>query len=279
MREHPQLFLPRNEVVYFEDPGYSSRDPTLFHRLFSPAAPGQHCGFKRPELLARPECPLRVVRDLPDVRLVAVLREPLARTVSAYFHYMRAGVIPVVPLNVGLRQILRGEIDAQFPMAQEVVNYSLYGQHLQRYLNLFERDAVMVLLDEDFRQNATGTLRQVYSFLGVRPDFVPESVTARANTGVYALTRIRLLRQGSRFVYRYRRGSSFVDLREDWLARGAYRAVGWVDRVGLAPFFRNAPPELDNDVRSELAELFADDLDQLEGILRRPLELWRRALN
>jgi hypothetical protein len=185
----------------------------------------------------------------------------------------------MVPLNVGLKRILRGELNANFPKAREVVEYSLYGQHLQRYLDLFDREAVMVLLDDEFRQDPAATLRQVYNFLGVREAFVPGSMTARANTGVYPLTRLRLLRRGSRFVYQYRPGSAFVELSDSWRTRAAYRAVGWLDRAALAPLFGNRPPELDKDLRSQLAEIFALDFVQLEGILGHPLERWRRAFN
>lgn len=275
LREHPQLFLPRNEVVYFEDPDYEQRDAAFLSRLFATAAPTQRCGFKRPELLSRPECPERISQELPDARLVAVLREPISRTVSAYFHYMRAGVLPLAPLNVGIRQILGGELDAEFPKAREVVDYSRYGEHLLRYYQLFRPSSILVLLDEDFRQGALATLERVHSFLGVRPDFVPSMLTERANSGVYSLPRLRLLRTGSRFVYRYRRGSRYVSLRDNWRTRGAYRAVRWADRAALAPLYGNAAPELAHDVRVELTKLFASDLDQLEALLDRPLDRWR----
>lgn len=277
LREHPQLFLPRDEVVYFEDPQYEQRDAAYLSRLFATAAPTQRCGFKRPELLSRPECPERISRELPDARLVAVLREPISRTVSAYFHYMRAGVLPLAPLNVGIRRILEGELDAEFPKAREVVDYSRYGEHLSRYYQLFRPSSILVLLDEDFRQDALATLETVHSFLGVRPDFVPSMVTERANSGVYSLPRLRLLRAGSRFVYRYRRGSRYVDLRDNWRTRSAYGAVRWADRAALAPLYGNAAPELAHDVRAELTELFASDLDQLEALLDRPLDRWREA--
>lgn len=263
--------------MYFEDPDYERRDVDRLARLFAVASPIQRCGFKRPELLSRPECPERVARELPSARLIAVLREPISRTVSAYFHYMRAGVVPLAPLNVGMRRILRGELDADFPKAREVIEYSRYGEHLLRYYQRFQASSILVLLDEDFRQDAVATLQQVHAFLDVRPDFLPSSLNQRANAGVYSLSRLRLLRAGSRFIYRYRRGSPYVTLRDNLGTRIAYRAVRWVDRTALAPLYGNAIPELDEDVRLQLTELFAPDLDQLEAMLDRPLDRWRQA--
>ncbi|HEV2068623.1 MAG TPA: sulfotransferase [Acidimicrobiales bacterium] len=277
LREHPQLFLPRNEIVYFEDPDYDQRDVAFLSRLFATAGPTQRCGFKRPELLARPECPERIFQELPDARLVAVLREPISRTVSAYFHYMQAGVLPLAPLNIGIRRILRGELDAEFPKAREILDYSRYGEHLLRYYELFPPSSILVLVDEDLRQGAVATLERVYAFLGVQPGFVPSMLTERANAGVYPLPRIRLLRGGSRFIYGYRHGSPYVSLRYNWKTRSAYRAVRWVDRTALAPLYGNPIPELDEDLRVQLTQLFAADLDRLESILDRPLDRWREA--
>lgn len=277
LREHPELYLPRKEVVYFEDPDYDQQDTDYLPRLFAMVPPTQRCGFKRPELLSRPECPERIARDLPHAQLIAVLREPVSRTVSAYFHYMGAGVLPLAPLNLGLARILRGELDDAYPKAREVIDYSRYGAHLRRYYRLFDSKSILVLLDEDLRRDAEDTLQRVHAFLGVRPDFVPSGMGERANAGVYSLTRLRVLRRGSRFIYRYRPGEPYVALRDNWRTRAAYRAVRWVDRATLAPVLGNEAPELDSGLRAQLAEQFAPDLDVLEELLDRPLDRWREA--
>lgn len=277
LREHPELYLPRKEVVYFEDPDYDQQDTNYLQRLFAMVPPTQRCGFKRPELLSRPECPERIARDLPHAQLIAVLREPVSRTVSAYFHYMGAGVLPLAPLNLGLARILRGELDDAYPKAREVIDYSRYGAHLRRYYRLFDSKSILVLLDEDLRRDAEDTLQRVHAFLGVRPDFVPSGLGERANAGVYSLARLRMLRRGSRLIYRYRPGERYVSLRDNWRTRAAYRAVRWVDRATLAPVLGNEAPELDSGLRAQLADQFAPDLDVLEKLLDRPLDRWREA--
>ena len=94
--EHPDVFMLPLEEGYFDDPWYEPRrlDGWLEKR-FHAAGDRAARGFRRAELLAFPECPARIAHDLPGVRLIAVLRNPVDRAVSAYHHYVAAGLLPV----------------------------------------------------------------------------------------------------------------------------------------------------------------------------------------
>src|SRR5690606_17419350 len=90
--EHPQIFMPPSEVAFFEDSLYSADRLGDFEKHFAPAKKGQVIGVKRPNLLGHPECPERLRRHMPDLKIVVTLRNPIERAVSGYFHYMKSGL-------------------------------------------------------------------------------------------------------------------------------------------------------------------------------------------
>ncbi len=97
---HPQV-LPalRKEVHHFDqaDRGlawYRAHFPTEDERAraASKHGPPVRSGEATPFYLAHPAVPSRMHAVLPDVRLIAILRDPVTRAVSGYHHAVRYGV-------------------------------------------------------------------------------------------------------------------------------------------------------------------------------------------
>ena len=52
----------------------------------------QCCGEVTPYYLFHPEVPQRIKSQLPDVKLIVLLRDPVERALSQYFHSRRLGL-------------------------------------------------------------------------------------------------------------------------------------------------------------------------------------------
>ncbi|MEQ8838106.1 MAG: sulfotransferase, partial [Lacipirellulaceae bacterium] len=191
LEEHPEIFMPPYEVAFFEGELYSPERMDAFESHFQAAQAGQLVGFKRPNLLGLPECPERLAKHLPEAKLIAVLRNPVARAVSAYFHYMKTGFLPIVPLEVGMPKILDGQY-TEYPRASEVLTFGLYGEHLANYLKFFPEEQLRVVTLENIKQAGQQTIEELYDFLGVERSFQPSSGGSRPMAASYSLTRLRL---------------------------------------------------------------------------------------
>lgn len=293
LRQHPGLFLPRYETPDFEDPFYlEDKVQVRLHRVLAAARPGQIMGIKRPDYLGRPECPARLARHLPQARLIAVLRHPAARAISAYYWYMQVGILPVRPLNEGLAELLDGagtrpragahpRAGAQAQSkAPEVLSYGLYHQHLQRYSQFFAPQQMLILLDRDLRADARGALQRVFTFLQVAPD-APIDLRRRPKQSIYALPRLRWLAWANqRFFYDTwltPEKMLALTLQESRLARLAYYACVAVDRLALQPLFGNAPPALEPTLAQALNDYYRQDVLALQSWLNQDLSQWLQA--
>lgn len=271
LRRHPQIHTPRREVPYFEDPWYDGGYDPL-PAIARTAGTERIWGFKRPNLLGLPECPARIYARTPAAKLLMTLREPVARTVSAYYLYMRSGSLPLLPLNEGLLRILQGPTDPRYPWATEVITFSMYATHLRSYRRYFPSGAFCILLDDDIRLDPMGALRSAFEHLGVDSSRTV-SLPARTNEGVYSLPAIRIQRLGSRLLYSRDPNGQFMRPRLGFLPRAAGVAMSVGQRILSRPA-SNRPESLDPGVRKQLIDRLAPDTIELERVLNRSLESW-----
>lgn len=279
LAEHPDVYIPRAEVRFFEDPEYGEGNPDRLAALFRNAGQVKARGIKRPGYLARPEVAPRIRALLPQARLIAVLRDPVQRAVSGYFHLMRTGFLPIRPLETGLTAILDGA-PGEHPRSSEVLDFGFYHRHLSHYLELFDASQLLVILLDDLRAEPERTMHQVYRFIGVDdhdPSGRAGGVEVTRNTGVYSPWRLRMLALANPLRYEYDAGGTRRRPRRAIRtpARLAARAIETLDRRLLAPLLERGAPRPDPRLRQRLFELYAQDIDRLESMLGRSLDAWR----
>lgn len=268
MAQHPGIEIAVGEVRTFEDPHYSPAAVAMLPGLFE-GDPTLTRGIKRPDYLGQPDVAGRLAEHLPNAKLFVVIREPIARAISAYYHYVRHGFVPVRPLDEAFTLLLNDTWARAYPRSTEILDYGLYGKHISRYLEHFSRDQLLVFEQKGLTGDPLGSLRQAFEFLGVDPTFAPESTASVSNKGVYSPARLRLLRTKNRFTHRY---TPNLDRREPrkqtppgWLWNAA--VVG-LDRVVLSRFDEGRPPELSPEIRSKLTAYYAQDADALSDVLQ-----------
>ena len=213
LSEHPEVFMPENETPFFESPDYENGELIELESLFD--GRGERLlGIKRPAYLAKPEVPERIAQHIPDAKLVAILRNPLERSISAYYHNMRYGFIPPRNIEAGLRDIITGKYEFDYPRSGEIIEFGRYHKHLQRYTKHFGKEQILILFHEDILNDKLGEVRKTYRFLGVDESFVPKALNSRPQAVLYSLTRLRLLALRNRFTYSYSKTRTRVYLKK-----------------------------------------------------------------
>lgn len=277
--QHPAVDLAKGEVPSFEDPYYDRGAVDRLSELFGPRRPDVRRGIKRPDYLGQSAVPARLAAHVPSTKLFAVLRDPVARAVSAYFHYVRHNFIPVRPCEEGLTALLDNRLQTQYPRSAEILTYGRYGEHLGRYLDHFPREQMIIFQQERLAAEPAEVVRESYEFIGVDSSFVPGHDIQSSNSGVYDLRRLRFLRTGYRaaFVYekdlRTRRPRRSNPMGSGWLA-----AVRVIDKLALSHLDRSRAPTLSEPLRARLRDYYAADTARLRALLGQnfPASNWLR---
>ena len=190
---HPQVLAGAHKEPHFFDNNHL-RGEHFYRRLFPLRA---HLRARRAitgeattHYLSHPAVPGRVAAMLPDVRLIAILRDPVER---AYSHYQLAHRNGREPLS--FEQALAAEPErlageearllsdpAYRGEAYGVQSYrtrGLYLEQLERWWAAFPPERLLVLRSEDMFQRPGEVYAQVVAFLGLRPDTASTAFAAR----------------------------------------------------------------------------------------------------
>ncbi|MCP9819460.1 sulfotransferase [Synechococcus sp. Cruz-9H2] len=192
LSSHPQVHLPPvKELHYFSL--HHERGPAWYAARFADAPPGSLCGDITPYYIFHPEAPRRIQALLPEVRLIVLLRDPVDRALSQYFHSRRLGFEPLEleealaaePERLaGAEQVLRAD-GGRHRSHQEhsYVSRSRYEQQLARYQALFAPEQLLVLRSEDLFAGSPELWRRLLTFLELAPWQPPAPAVANAGGG------------------------------------------------------------------------------------------------
>jgi hypothetical protein len=131
--------------------------------------------------------PERIHAFNPNARILFILRDPVARTISHYWYMVRF---------FGERRDLLTAIRED----PDYVATSDYAIQMQPYLALFGRERVLAITTEALAEAPESTLAGIYRWLGVDVTFAPPNLAERANETPDVVTQVR----GSGLLHRFR---------------------------------------------------------------------------
>ena len=278
---HPELFLSRvKEPKYYlcgdsppptyTGPGdaHSNREWVWQRRryldLFADAPDHARCGESTPFYLYHRDARRRIATDLPNVRLVAVLRDPVDRAYSNWMHLWSDGLEPCADVVEACARE-QERVDAGWAPFWHYRGLGSYGRQFADLYDHVSPDQVLVLRYRDLVDEPQATLNRVCRFLGVAEDVVTAVPAGNSRPFVHASVRTRVLgpvlRAGAS-------GGRFFPPR-------VWRTVS---RPLVAQLHQRGNPErpaLSPEQREALRGPFLEDIALLERITGESYDDWR----
>ena len=249
--QHPDCFVPVIADPFFFD-RYYDRGMGWYASLFRRAPPAcKAIGELSHDYLFSVAAADRIRRDLPGVKLITCLRNPLERTFSQYLTLVRSGMT-CMSFEVALDE---------YPA---LIDHSLYSRHLQVYLDRFERERLKVLSFETLERDPREFGSEVFDFLGI-PFAEQIDYDKRVNSAGMARSRrlAKLVKWGA-------------NLARDW---SLAQVVGFAKQSPLRTLvYRDYSigerPNIPATAISRLQEVFSPDIKRLEQQLERSFSHW-----
>ena len=250
-----------------------NRIPSLeqYRQLFAKATSQHAVGESSVNYLYSEAAPGLIKALIPDVRMVAILRNPVDRAYSRFLHARRDGLEPLADFAVALaaekQRIAEGYAPAWHYRAR-----GYYHQQLQRYYRHFDRKRIHIMLYDDFCAAPQWELRALFNFLEVDPCFVPDmsqqiNVSGQPRLVARSWLLDHLLNQSNPLKTCAKR-----------LLRPA--ALHLMRRVYVTcNSKREATPQygpLPQAMRRQLQEDFKSDILKLQDLINRDLSRWLR---
>ncbi len=179
LQQHPGFVAPvRKEVHYFDRHYARGLDWYLSH--FPQHRDGAISGDATPYYLYHPLAAGRAGQQLPNAKIVVLLRDPAERARSHYQHEVAKGCEDL-SLEAALdaepsrlegeveRLISDGTYQSYAHQHHSYVSRGRYLEQLLRWEAVYGRDQVLVLTSEDLFADPQSTLATLLEFLGLEP--------------------------------------------------------------------------------------------------------------
>lgn len=195
LAHHPGIFIPDHEIFYFslddirQHPHFFGRVDgewryhdvegkresylSWYASFFAPATDLQLVGENSTSYIASTHAPARIAAVLPDAKIIVMLRDPVTRAYSHYWHLVRAG-----------RTAVDFEDALQFFSAQ-IVERSCYQHQLEGLFRVIPREQVHVIIFERFISEMDAVVDETLGFLGVQGTIDLKALDTRRNAGRY----------------------------------------------------------------------------------------------
>jgi hypothetical protein len=242
LKEHPEVFLPDEKEVHYFDRFYEKGFQWYLSKFND--ANGNLCGEITPNYYHDENALERIKKDLPKVKIIYILREPIARAHSQFQLFSQDRY-----KGRTFNDVLRYE-----PV---ISNLSMQGKYLQKLNCLFNKEQVLVLLYDELSNNPEMFLHKVFDFLSIDPNFTPSHLNTRMN---------RIVLPGLQNKFRKIGLGWFIDL---------------IKKSPLSEFikdrFHSVQQEKNNQTKTgQLTTRFNNDIEIIESELGVNLSHWKK---
>jgi Sulfotransferase family len=267
--KEPNFFALEGQQVCFAGPGDSIINHASvtqladYESLFQGAPEQSERGEASTMYLYDARAPGSIHRYTPDIKLLALLRNPADRAYSSYLHMVRDGREPLPTFEEALRAE-EARIAANWEHLWHYKHLGFYSRQLQRYFGTFAAEQIAIYTYEQLQHDPLEVVRQIFQFLNVSTDFRPDTSARHEVSGA---PRSRLLNM---FMKRPSRLKSLGKRVVSPSTRG--RVYSAVMKYNIVARY----PPLNPETRQALLAAYREDIKCLEVMINRDLSDWLR---
>src|SRR5437588_6703195 len=187
LTEHPNIGPAYMKEVHFFDVYFSkglhwyrAQFPSSVQKYYAERVQKQ-CfitGEASPYYLFHPHAPKRIAKILPQVKLIVLLRNPVSRAYSHYYHEVAGGHEKLsFEEAIECEQERIGKEAEELARNERYVSYKhrhysylargIYVDQLKVWMDLFPKEQFLILKSEDFFADPATGLQQVLEFVNV----------------------------------------------------------------------------------------------------------------
>ena len=249
LKAHPDVFIASPKEMHFFDRNYEN-GWDWYESHFVNATGFKAVGESTAHYSYDEAAHERIARRLPDARLIMMVRDPVERAHSQYWHARTRGREHLTfseSLEAEPGRLASGnEVDR---WTYSYVDRGNYARQLRSLMQHFDHSRIHVVILEELQRDPAQTYQKICRFLNVDDEQVPDIVGQKVNP--FVRHRSTVLRRVT--------GSMPGLMR---------RAVGKLNRVS------GVYPDLDGETRQALAKEFARSNSELAKLIGRDLSTW-----
>jgi hypothetical protein len=255
LNEHPEICIPKKKEIHYFDLNYH-RGVEWYGKNFIECQneKAKAIGEASPLYMYLEEVPERIKEFLPNIKLIFILRNPVNRAYSHYWHEVKLGYEHLSFEEAIKEEKKRLAIGGIFN--NQHFSYKDRGKYiiqLKKFRKYFPYKQMLVLINEELKENPEYNMKRVFEFLGVDTTFISPNWRFQHYKGkqprIWKLQRIKTILPNTVF------GNGVRYL---------------LDRINL----KNGYTPINPDTRETLLNYFESYNNDLSRFLRKKLGAW-----
>ncbi len=156
LEQHPDIYFgSRKEPLFF---GWSYHKGMEVYRSLYQGYEGQKVVVDASVWsLGHEDVPLQVKKECGDIKVLFLLRNPVHRAYSQYWHELEGGKI----------NYSQSFLDVLYNDNLYIRHFSMYGKNIGTWYSQFGRSNILLLKYEDMKHDPAGMLKQIFNFIEV----------------------------------------------------------------------------------------------------------------
>lgn len=246
---HQEVGIPNEEINYFDKDSNYEKGPSWYSKWFRKFTNHKIVGEKTPAYCYEPKAVERIYEQNPHMKLVWILRNPVKRTYSNYWHYIRIG-----KEILSVKECLDNEEErVKKDIYKGYFRRSVYVDQIERYLKFFPIEQMHFIIFEEFIKDPEKGLKDLSNFLQITPaKFTQKPLVSNKGYKPLSITAEYYARQ--------------------WFGYGLIHK--FVHNVNKVLGSKYTP--IDKELEASLYERFDPENERLEKLLNRDLSFWNK---
>jgi hypothetical protein len=273
LKQHPEVFMTAIKEPMFFNNFQKVNDYKLqarkgkkittfdqYYPLFDDVKNEKAIGEASPAYISNEECPKLIHKHLPNTKIIAVLRQPVARAYSNFLHARRADREPIADFETAFNKEAERKAENWSPL-YHYKGKGYYTEQLERYYDLFPKENIKILLFEEVVKNPIKASQEVFEFLNVDYSFIPDT-SKKANVSGTPKGLFGWLIMKLRY-YNLIPNIQFSNYLPGFIIKFIFNSA-----------YKKAP-KLDKELKNRLTHTFyKEDILKLEKLIGKDLQHW-----
>jgi len=255
LHTHPEIYMAKGDGKTYFFNRYYDQGIREYESFFASAPASSIKGEFTETYLFDDEVPIRIARHFPNIKIIAVFRNPVERAYSTYLHLVRDGFLQP------------NSFEAEIKLKKKIfIKDSLYYARIKPYFDLFPKENIQISIYENIQKDPQSFLRTLYEFIGSDNTFTPSFVNKKINP---------TLAPRFSFLNKFMTLSGWA-MRDLGLVSLRYRIRN--SQIMKSLRFKKTDlhkPEMPLETRKMLCDIFHDSNDKLARLIQEDLSFWQ----
>lgn len=268
LKEHPEIGVSTEKELHFFTTNYG-KGVEWYENKFKHTKGKKSVGEASPSYMYHPAVPERIHNLIPDARLIFILRHPVDRAYSQYWHEVNRSGREKLSFEEAIERAFgagKGRVSEDMDRIRlSYLERGRYAEAIERFEEVFPKKKILILIHRDLKERPEEVLKEVFGFLGVDDSFVSDKWREKHNVGITPKSKT-VDRIVKKVIFDNRTGLKFKFFMENHMS-SVWKFFG-------RALYREGYPPMKKSTRKMLIDYYRPYNEEVESMLGRKLDWW-----